>query len=115
MGASLALARSRDTSADICSSQKRSSVRLPEAFKPSERAISRSASRVSRGGDFPRVLGICLFYSGLRRAVERQRSCPLPPPISRHNLLMFAPAIAFVDLETTGATGLRDRITEIGI
>ena len=28
---------------------------------------------------------------------------------------MFAPAIAFVDLETTGATGLRDRITEIGI
>ena len=28
---------------------------------------------------------------------------------------MLAPAIAFVDLETTGATGLRDRITEIGI
>ena len=28
---------------------------------------------------------------------------------------MFAPAIAFVDLETTGATGLTDRITEIGI
>jgi DNA polymerase-3 subunit epsilon len=28
---------------------------------------------------------------------------------------MFAPAIAFVDLETTGATSLSDRITEIGI
>jgi DNA polymerase-3 subunit epsilon len=29
--------------------------------------------------------------------------------------LMFAPAIAFVDLETTGTTSTRDRITEIGI
>ena len=28
---------------------------------------------------------------------------------------MFAPAIAFVDLETTGTTATRDRITEIGI
>src|SRR6478672_10826194 len=28
---------------------------------------------------------------------------------------MFAPAIAFVDLETTGTTSTRDRITEIGI
>jgi DNA polymerase-3 subunit epsilon len=28
---------------------------------------------------------------------------------------MFAPAIAFVDLETTGTTALGDRITEIGI
>jgi DNA polymerase-3 subunit epsilon len=28
---------------------------------------------------------------------------------------MFGPAIAFVDLETTGATSTRDRITEIGI
>jgi DNA polymerase-3 subunit epsilon len=29
--------------------------------------------------------------------------------------LMFAPAIAFVDLETTGTTSTNDRITEIGI
>src|SRR6185369_6233305 len=29
--------------------------------------------------------------------------------------LMFAPAIAFVDLETTGTVATRDRITEIGI
>ena len=28
---------------------------------------------------------------------------------------MFAPAIAFVDLETTGTTSTGDRITEIGI
>src|SRR5215831_18011799 len=28
---------------------------------------------------------------------------------------MFAPAIAFVDLETTGTTALGDRVTEIGI
>jgi len=28
---------------------------------------------------------------------------------------MFAPAIAFVDLETTGTTSTRDRVTEIGI
>ncbi|HLX25271.1 MAG TPA: exonuclease domain-containing protein [Usitatibacter sp.] len=28
---------------------------------------------------------------------------------------MFAPAIAFIDLETTGTTATRDRITEIGI
>ena len=28
---------------------------------------------------------------------------------------MFAPSIAFVDLETTGATALADRVTEIGI
>src|SRR5690606_31260060 len=29
--------------------------------------------------------------------------------------LMFAPAIAFVDLETTGTVSTRDRITEVGI
>src|SRR6185295_210382 len=28
---------------------------------------------------------------------------------------MFSPAIAFVDLETTGSTATRDRVTEIGI
>src|SRR5690349_3886530 len=28
---------------------------------------------------------------------------------------MFAPAIAFIDLETTGTVATRDRITEIGI
>jgi len=28
---------------------------------------------------------------------------------------MFAPAIAFVDLETTGTTPTGDRVTEIGI
>lgn len=28
---------------------------------------------------------------------------------------MFAPAIAFVDLETTGTRAARDRITEVGI
>ncbi|HUJ01216.1 MAG TPA: 3'-5' exonuclease, partial [Usitatibacter sp.] len=28
---------------------------------------------------------------------------------------MFAPAIAFIDLETTGTAATRDRITEIGI
>jgi len=28
---------------------------------------------------------------------------------------MFAPAIAFVDLETTGTTARGDRVTEVGI
>src|SRR2546421_2300158 len=96
MGASLPFSSSRETTADICSSQKRSSVRLPDAFSPSASAIRRSASRVRRGGDFPRVRAMAIFYA-------------LP------SLSMFAPAIAFVDLETTGATATGDRITEIGI
>ncbi len=28
---------------------------------------------------------------------------------------LFAPSLAFVDLETTGGSALRDRITEVGI
>src|SRR5438105_82041 len=96
MGASLPFSSSRETTADICSSQKRSSVRLPEAFKPSASAMRRSASRVRRGGDFPRVRAMAIFYA-------------LP------SSTMFARAIAFVDLETTGATPTGDRITEIGI
>ena len=28
---------------------------------------------------------------------------------------MFAPAVAFVDLETTGTAARRDRVTEVGI
>jgi len=37
------------------------------------------------------------------------------PYFTRYNRLVFSPAIAFVDLETTGTTSTRDRITEIGI
>src|SRR5712692_5447825 len=96
MGASLPFSRSRETTSDICSSQKRSSVRLPEAFKPSASAMRRSASRVSRGGFFPRDRAMPIFYA-------------LP------SFTMFAPAIAFVDLETTGASPTGDRVTEIGI
>src|SRR5277367_1105116 len=57
--------------------------------------MRRSASRVRRGGDFGRVRAIPYFIATI--------DC------------MFAPAIAFVDLETTGTTATRDRITEIGI
>src|SRR5512138_4007965 len=54
MGASLPFSSSFATSADISDSQKRSSVRLPEALSPSESAMRRSASRVRRGGDLAR-------------------------------------------------------------
>src|SRR5690349_6201602 len=97
MGASLPFSSSFATSVDISASQKRSSVRLPEALRPLANAIRRSASRVRRGGDFARVLAIATIL----RAV--------------HNPIVFAPDIAFVDLETTGTASTRDRVTEIGI
>src|SRR5262252_6899974 len=95
MGASLPFSRRRATSVDMAPSQNRSSVRLPEAFRPLASAIRRSASRVRRGGDFARVRGIRHFIATIDR--------------------MFSPAIAFVDLETTGTVAMRDRVTEIGI
>src|SRR5215475_10479188 len=98
MGASLPFSSSFATTADICPSQKRSSVRLPDALRPLASAIRRSASRVRRGGDFPRARGITNFT-----------------PLPIQSMSMFAPAIAFVDLETTGSAPTGDRITEIGI
>src|SRR5215470_7027826 len=95
MGASLPFSSSFATTADICASQKRSSVRLPDALRPLASAIRRSASRVSRGGDFARVRGIRYFIATIDA--------------------MFSPAIAFVDLETTGTVSRGDRVTEIGI
>src|SRR5260221_2164975 len=95
MGASLPGSRSFATTADIWDSQNRSSVRLPEALRPLASEMRRSASRVRRGGALARVRGIPHF----------------PATIDS----MFSPAIAFVDLETTGTTSTRDRITEIGI
>src|SRR5436309_15979818 len=95
MGASLPFSRSLATSVDMAPSQKRSSVRLPEAFRPLASAMRRSASRVSRGGDLARVRGIRHFIATIGA--------------------MFSPAIAFVDLETTGTVSTGDRVTEIGI
>src|SRR6476469_2488821 len=66
MGASLRFSSNRETRVGICVSQERSSVRLPDALSPRARAISRSASRVRRGGDLARVRGISpLFYAPL--------------------------------------------------
>src|SRR5450432_697911 len=116
MGASLPFARSFAVRTDISASQKRSSVRLPEALRPFASAMRRSASRVSRGWALARVLGI----GGVpgRSCILRFNGCGPRPRRAPNAIIeaeMFAPAIAFVDLETTGTTPTGDRITEIGI
>ncbi len=56
---------------------------------------------------------------GRRIANERSRSQPLSVNISSLSALgsmqLFAPSLAFVDLETTGMRAAVDRITEVGI
>src|SRR5260221_1532480 len=96
MGASLPFSRTFAPRVDIWASQKRSAVRLPEALRRRASAIRRSASRVRRGGALAWVRGIPYFSDNW-------------------GVTLFAPAIAFVDLETTGTTPSGDRITEIGI
>src|SRR5450631_3561139 len=112
MGASFPFSRSFAVRTDISASQKRSSVRLPEAFSPFESAMRRSASRVSRGWALARVLGMAafrkVFHFTLRGRPRHDGSAIIEAE-------MFAPAIAFVDLETTGTAPTGDRITEIGI
>src|SRR5438128_7966238 len=106
MGASLPLSSSFTASADISASQKRSSVRLPDALRPLASAIRRSASRVSRGGDLERERGMEIGRKNCREG--RYFTLTI-------DFAMLAPAVAFIDLETTGTTSTVDRITEIGI
>ena len=78
----------------------------------------------------PRVVVLQRFQVGTvvrhRASVPNDRSAVKPTPhpapagvdsrtIVRHPFPVFAPSVAFVDLETTGTSAGADRITEVGI
>src|SRR5258708_20770656 len=90
MGASLPFSRSFATSVDIWASQKRSSVRLPEALRPRASAIRRSASRVRRGGAFAGGGGLPYFFRNL-------------------GVTIFSPPIPFLPLPTPRTPPSRHR------